>query len=265
MKRKIIGVILLTLVLLTVMVAGCAGEEGAKGLKGATGAQGIQGEQGLRGGQGLRGLQGEQGEAGLQGVTGAKGATGVTGLTGAAGADGEDGATGEVGLTGADGSPLNYLVLVAKDSSDWSIKTDSGVGYLLYSMKSPTFNYTFWATGLEDAISYSLIYYPDTENRYVDWGGAGGKVIATFSSEVGGSILLQSGEVELNMSMPSEDDANINFYNYTLAPDNYAHPFGAKIWLVPTTCLTAGDLPLASWTPDRFLFETDLIYYINTD
>lgn len=298
MKKKLILIPILVLILVATLAIGCTGEQGIKGLKGATGEQGIQGEQGVQGEQGLQGIrgkqgeQGEQGEVGLQGVMGrpgAKGATGSVGATGEQGIQGLKGYSGATGATGATGAigpqgiqgpqgivgpqgdlgdpgpPLNYLVLVAKDSGDWSIETNAGVGYLLYGMVSPEFMYAFWATGLEAEEDYSLIYYTDTEDRYVDWGGKDGAVLATFTSDSGGNIDFEDGATELEMHMPNEDDANSSYYDYTVS-DGYAHPFGAKIWLVPSDCLSeGGELPVIVWAPNRFLFETDLIYYIDTN
>lgn len=244
-------------------IQGERGLKGDKGDKGDTGAQGIQGLRGIEGEEGEEGERGEQGLRGLIGATGATGATGAIGLTGAIGATGEKGDKGNAGEAGV---PAMFLVLVPKNSADWSIVVDKAVGCLVYEATGPEFAYCFSATGLEVDTDYSLIYYADTENRFVDWGGDNpGAVIATFVADTNGDIATASGSVELNMSLPAPEDANGYHYDYTAEPDGYAHPFGAKIWLVPTDCLTDGNLPVVVWSPNRFLFETDLIYYVDTD
>jgi len=155
------------------------------------------------------------------------------------------------------------LTLENKDAN-WDIISDGISGTLDYNASGNNFNFSFTATGLTDG-DYSLIYYADTEDRYVDWGGDNpGAVIATFAA-VSGNISSGDMSVNLGMNLPSPPDANAYFYDYTGDPDNYAHATGAKIWLVPTSVLTSGAMPVATWAPNNdWLFETDLIYYDDT-
>jgi len=132
-------------------------------------------------------------------------------------------------------------------------------------MRGDTFDFAFVSYSLEADTDYTLIYYADKEDRTVNWGGDNpGAVIASGTSDGTGYLIL-SGSPDLGMSLPCPPDANISIYSYNGSPDYYTHAHGAKIWLVPTDCLTGGGLPVATWSPDRFLFETDLIVYVDTD
>ena len=155
------------------------------------------------------------------------------------------------------------LTLENKDAN-WDIISDGISGTLDYNASGSTFDFSFSATGLTASIDYDLIYYADTEDRFVDWGGDNpGALIDTFTTDGTGAISATTGSVELNMNLPSPPDANAYFYDYTGDPDYYAHATGAKIWLVPSTCYTAPEV--TTWAPGSFLFETDLIWYDDTD
>jgi hypothetical protein len=67
------------------------------------------------------------------------------------------------------------------------------------------------------------------------------------------------------MDLPSYPDANIDKYDYSGAPDYYEHAHGAKIWLVPSTDYSAEAKKMIAWNPSAYLFETDLIAYIDLD
>lgn len=135
------------------------------------------------------------------------------------------------------------VTLEDKDGDpDWNIIQGGAQGVLTYQTKGSTFDYGFTASGLVNE-DYQLIYYPDpwTSSKQV-------VLIGNVMTAVSGSINA-SNSVELNMDLPDTGDAN--------------HPNGAKIWLVPTSSLTGSTL---SWTnTDKFLFETALITYDDTD
>ena len=134
---------------------------------------------------------------------------------------------------------------------DWKILgTDNMKGALTYNLTSPTFDYTFEATGLQNSISYSLIYYADP------WPGIGesndtGALIATFTTDGTGGIFSISGSIELNKDLPQW-------------PSDQNHPEGAKIWLVPSSDYTDGT-GMTAWNPSNYLFDTALITYDDTD
>jgi len=161
----------------------------------------------------------------------------------------------------------NSMNLENKDSSWTVISGDSIGGVIGYNTAGTTFDFGLDTIGLADG-NYSLIYYADTEDRYNAWGGIVatgiGTVIATGNSSSG--IMSITGSVELGMDLPMLPDANAYFYDYTQAPDSYDTATGAKLWVVPTSVLTGGVMPIASWSPDNnWLFETDLINYDDTD
>jgi hypothetical protein len=147
-------------------------------------------------------------------------------------------------------------LLENKDTTTWEIIVDGKSGTLQYNESGATFSYSFTATGLEDGIAYSLIYYA---NPYP--GNFPGKLIGTGTAGTDGALTI-TGTPNLNMNLPTPPDSNM-VVDHSGAPDNYAHAYGAKIWLVPSTCYDGAKITV--WTPARFLFETDLISYTDTD
>ena len=165
----------------------------------------------------------------------------------------------------AGNSNVAHLYLREKDPSDWSIVEGGAWGKMKYNQEGPTFDFVFNGHGLEPNIEYSLIYYADFEDRYNVWGGNNpGALIESGTSNDGGNIHLK-GCVNLDMDLPSEPDANIDTHDYSGAPDYYTNAHGAKIWLVPSDCYVADEKRVGTWSPDKFLFETDLITYTDTD
>lgn len=157
------------------------------------------------------------------------------------------------------------LTLENKDAN-WQPIEDGISGTLQYNSSGSTFDFNFTAQGLTLS-DYSLIYYADQPVRFTYWGGDNpGAVIATFTG-VSGTISSGDMSVELDMDLPCPPDANISEINYDDTPDFYPNAHGAKIWLVPTSALTgSGVLPVIAWPPtDNWLFETDLIWYDDTD
>ena len=146
------------------------------------------------------------------------------------------------------GEQLKGELVLENKSGDpnWQILgNDTMKGTLAYNVKGPKFDYSFTASGLE-AGDYQLIYYPDpwTSSKQV-------VLIGNVMTASGGSINV-SDSVELGMDLPNSVPG---------FDDNF--PDGAKIWLVPTSSLSGTTL---SWTnTDKFLFETALITYDDTD
>jgi len=139
------------------------------------------------------------------------------------------------------------LVLENKDPSDWNEIDDGTKGILKYNSSREVFSYALSAKGLEAKTEYSLIYYAD------DWPGNNpGALIAEGKTNKKGKLREKhnTGEVDLNMSLPHPDDAN--------------YPEGAKIWLVPSDCYDADTNSITTWSPSRFLFEHNLITYVET-
>jgi hypothetical protein len=165
-----------------------------------------------------------------------------------------------IASVGADVEYETYLNMTSKDYTTWQ-PTSEASGRLDYNTSGMNFKFNLTASSLAND-QYSLIYYTDfSGDRYGTWGGDNGIVIAEFAVTDG---TINSGDmsVYLGMSMPNTLDANADEHDYSGAPDFYAHAHGAKIWLVPTSALTDGDLPIQAWPPtDNWLFETDLISF----
>lgn len=179
-----------------------------------------------------------------------------------------------VGLSLVAATPVaaygSSLTLENKDAG-WSVINDTTQGTLLYNPTGLQFDFRFNATGLELDTEYSLIYYADKPDRFVNWGGDNpGALIANFTTDGSGDIAPTSGSVELNMDLPCYPDANIAEISYCGAPDYYTNCHGAKIWLVPTTYLPVdwpNDGSWMNWNADivsKILFETNLITYDDT-
>lgn len=169
--------------------------------------------------------------------------------------------TEEVGI---EVSYVGILELDNKDSS-WALTPNDGTDATLkYTVVGEEFGYSLNAEGLETETEYSLIYYADKPDRFVDWGGNNpGAMIVTAFSDSEGNLVLE-GSVELGMNLPSPNDANINEHDYSGELDNYLHAHGAKIWVVPTNALPTvypSDDAWAFWSASGILFETDLIWY----
>ena len=178
---------------------------------------------------------------------------------------------------GIDTSYWSTVVLENKDTSNWQpITTDGIQGTLTYKLVGPKFDYEFEASGLTPGESYSLIYYADKQNRFVNFGGDNpGALIATAVADaasgdyVGGNISIEGSE-NLAMNLPHADDWNgTSEANYCISKneggtgDMYNLCRGAKIWLVPS-----GDYDgeKVSWiSKGSYLYETDLITYSDSD
>jgi len=180
-----------------------------------------------------------------------------------------------VGLSLVAATPVaaygSSLTLENKNASWQPITGDGIYGILNYNSAGLTFDFSFSATGLTPSANYSLIYYADKPDRFVDWGGDNpGALIANFTTDGSGNIAATAGSVELNMDLPCDPDANIAEISYCGAPDYYTNCYGAKIWLVPTGYLPStwpNDGSWMNWNAtivSKILFETNLITYDDT-
>ena len=239
-KVVLIFAVMVAILVLLVGIVGCKGDVGPAGLQGPQGPQGIQGgkgDAGPQGSQGLKGDKGDKGEKGDKGDTGEQGARGLRGYPGATGA------TGPQGIQGEHGQSAPVLALIPKTGEpDWEIIDGQTGGILYYSPESEEFGYCLQAYGLSASTNYSLIYYADP------WPGAGGCEIASGTADSLGNLFLV-GEVDLGIDIPIEDD------------DNY--PTGGKIWLVLSADYNGSEM--TAWHPGSYLFEYELIIYIDTD
>jgi hypothetical protein len=155
-------------------------------------------------------------------------------------------------------SPDGAVILDNKDSSTWERIDDGTIGALSFYSTGSTFVFGFTATGLATEMPYSLIYYANP------WPGNNpGKLIWSGVSDQSG-VIDYSGSVDLGMNLPTPPDSNM-VVDHSGSPDYYVHPFGAKIWLVPSADYDANTNSMIAWHPENYLFETDLINYIDTN
>jgi len=163
--------------------------------------------------------------------------------------------------------PKTTLILENKDAS-WDIIEDETQATLIFDTMNPTFNYEFEATDLELTTAYCLIYYADFDERFGNWGGHNpGAFIAEFTTDGSGNIGKTTGSINLGMNLPTPPDWNIGpEADYTQSPDFYDHANGAKIWLVPSEYYDKEAKTIyPNWKPAEFLFETELIVYLDCD
>ena len=130
------------------------------------------------------------------------------------------------------------------------------------------FTYRLTSDGV-DLTDYALIYYADYPNRFVEYGGDNPGFVINDDVDISdGGVIL--GSIDVGMNMPHVDDANYDttYTNYCTSPDNYDHCCGAKLWLIPRLHLTDNvSLPMDTWdgSLELYMFETDLMQYIDTD
>ena len=163
---------------------------------------------------------------------------------------------------------LHHLELRPKDTVTWEIIEDGAWGRMAYTSAGPCFSYCFEGDGLTPGREYSLIYYADEPDRFVNWGGNNpGKLIGTGTATAAGTLGISDCPT-LGMDLPCWPDWNINpvpdYCDYHNGLDDYCHCSGAKIWLVPSDDYS--EPTVTSWNnASKFLFETDLITYKETD
>jgi hypothetical protein len=139
------------------------------------------------------------------------------------------------------------LVLIGKDSSDWSYAPENGFGILKYkdAEDNEIGEFGFKGYGLVAGEDYSLISYAEP------WPGTG---LVILGSDVADN-LHGTGFVQISGSSGS-----LVCNDYDVAspdtPQDYTGT-GSKIWLVPTDDLTSG--AFNGWNPNSYLFETELI------
>jgi predicted ribosomally synthesized peptide with SipW-like signal peptide len=143
------------------------------------------------------------------------------------------------------------LVLENKNPDNWDeVYTQDGkFGVLTWAGNGPTFDFstTLKAYGLEPDTEYALIYYADP------WPGDNPGAFLGSGTTDGSGYVEISGNVDLGHDLPDPEDAN--------------SPGGAKIWLVLNSDYNNGSKttgPMTGWQPERYLFETELIQYIDT-
>ena len=189
---------------------------------------------------------------------------------------------GEYNITVAvDYSAEDYITFTGENAMvdvTMSHKNDTWVpigepSLLAYAPMGNEFYFELDAVGLDTETPYSLIYYadevydetdvplPDGKNIGDDkWGGTN----EPAGTAIGDSFEVASetitGHYNLGMDVPCMPDENFDE--------------GAKVWVILTSDLSGGSLPMDGWNTDDYLFEyseildldyTDLVRYTDTD
>lgn len=149
-----------------------------------------------------------------------------------------------------EGINVNYvgvLELTTKDGT-WDNTNDKKVT-VEYTLVGDVFKYKIIeGEGDLDIGDYALIYYKDDPTSVDDADRMGTLgTVYVINENIG--------------SLPYSDDWNAQeLANYCdNGYDTYEHCKGAKLWLVPSANAVNGLVDWANW--DKFLYETDLIYY----
>lgn len=134
------------------------------------------------------------------------------------------------------------LNLVTKNPSTWAETPDASV-LMTYNEEGANFYYTL-VGNVPTKVPYSLIYYKDQPNRFVDWGLVGVVIADNIVPDVNGRIVV-SGSKDIG-TIPQDGDVNVD---------------GGKIWMVPTANVhvaTDGVTLVPDWNPSAYLFEANL-------
>jgi len=136
------------------------------------------------------------------------------------------------------------LNLTQKDTTTWLEVSGGATATLTYAPEGDTFVYTLdFYQDAEVPIDYSLIYYKDQACNPTSLPG-----IVTV---IGSGTSTFSGSPDIG-SLPAVDDANSNSTGLC----NYAYPYGAKIWLVPSTDIDGANLTWSQFS--NYLFEENI-------
>lgn len=175
------------------------------------------------------------------------------------GNDGADGAVGPQGPSGENGQPMQSVLLIQKDTSTWEV-LQGAWAFIQYVPCGPEFEFIITTGGLDSDTAYSLIYYSDSA---APPSGASIFPVMIIRAWTSGDDVDGLFSDNLGTSLPTWSDKNRAENDY-YASDGYAHPHGAKLWLVPTDDIDSGGF--LSWASMAdYLWETDLIMYIDTD
>jgi hypothetical protein len=130
----------------------------------------------------------------------------------------------------------------------WPPVIDGAWGQLEYYPFGLTFDFDFLGYGLVPGGDYTLIYYPDHEWPDNPWPREGIICLGSGIADGGGEIQIENS---VNTGdLPTAGDA--------------ALLGGAKIWLVLSGDVTC-DVEMFGWHPTEYLFEVDVIEFIDTD
>ena len=140
---------------------------------------------------------------------------------------------------------------LTQKNSTWFEVLDGANATLIYSSSGEMFTYSIEGK-VPNNENYSLIYYEDQENRFVNWGFVGAIIDNNIVPDENLSI-SKNGTVDIG-SIPHANDTN--------------YPNGSKIWLIPTTNIHVAEdniTMIPDWNPDAYLFEENLRDENNTE
>lgn len=164
-------------------------------------------------------------------------------------------------------------VTLENKNSTWAVIEDEASATVDFNASGDVFAWQAYGTvpnfEVGTAKCYALIYYADEDDRFVNWGGDNpGALLGVFEvNACDGSFDTGDKETTLTINLPEVPDYNINpdpWDEYcSEETDDYNHCCGAKLWIVP--CDDYDEPSMTAWNPSMYLFETDLIWYDNTD
>lgn len=155
-------------------------------------------------------------------------------------------------------SYVGVLDLTTKNPSTWEA-TGVMEATMLYSLVGEEFSYRIDTTSNLDG--YIVVYYPDVSATGTD--DPGKKPWNINNAVIIGDVTDVWITSDLSIGLPDVNDYNANpdegdsYCNGENGYDYYEHCSGAKIWLMPAS-------EFGSWSPEDWLFETDLIAYTQT-
>jgi hypothetical protein len=164
------------------------------------------------------------------------------------------GGSGEPPPNGEERAGVLYLfqktpLPASPDSGPWPIVPGGAWGMMRYNLWGDEFKFDFKGRRLAPRTGYTLIYYPDP------WPGDGLICLATGRTNPAGNITLADFDFDIGTSLPAKGDANFS-------PIPPSGAVGAKIWLVLSEDVQCeGPTRMINWTPDKYLFEFNLINF----
>ncbi len=153
-----------------------------------------------------------------------------------------------------------------KDSTTWEFIGEK-IATLTFDTCSPDFDFRLEVEGAEPDTDYSLVYYMDQQDRMENWGGDPLHVIYTFTTDTDGNHIEDDGLLKVP-TMPYSVDWNAgpeaDYGDSNNGYDDYEHIRGAKLWIIPSSDVD-GIRNNEVWNPETYLYEDDLILYIDCE
>jgi hypothetical protein len=147
--------------------------------------------------------------------------------------------------------------IVIFGQSPWTLLPGGATADVTFNTCGKFFNYTITYSGLTTDTEYALVYYANMPDY---WTGNRVVVLGTFTANGG----TTSGSTFGVPTMPYQNDSNaLRSINDPPISENYVHPYGAKIWIIPTAYIQETDVDWSQEAANTYLFETDLAFHLN--